>query len=92
MAILIRHSATITQPIKPKNGHDFTLDEMQAFVGGRIEFVHLDNDMILCINEEGKLLELPPNLIATAYAMPYLREGDYIAGHAVLMTTTEAGD
>ena len=53
MAILIQHSATITQPIKPKNGHDFTLDEMQAFVGGHIEFVHLDDDMILCINEEG---------------------------------------
>ena len=92
MAILIRHCETITQSVAPKNGHDFTLDEMQAFVGGHIEFVHLDDDMILCINEEGKLLELPPNRIATVYASPYLRDGDYIAGHAVLMTKTEAGD
>jgi hypothetical protein len=76
----------------PNNGVAFDLDELQAFVGGYIEFVFLDDGLILCINEEGKLKELPRNPQATAYAAPYLREGDYIAGPALLLTSEEAGD
>jgi len=79
--------------ITPNKGASFDLDEMQSLVGGYIEFVTLDQEgLILCINEEGKLHGLPPNLLATAYVAPYLREGDYIAGPAILLTRKESGD
>lgn len=38
------------------------LKALQAFVGGRIEVIHID-DLDVIINEEGKLIELPPNRI-----------------------------
>ena len=31
------------QPVQPANGSDFTLEEMQAIVGGYIELVEHDN-------------------------------------------------
>ena len=42
-----------------------TLEEMQAFVGGRIEIVYLSDGDHLVINEEGLLDGLPVNLDAT---------------------------
>ena len=42
-----------------------TLKKMQEFVGGYIELIYLNNGMCLIINEEGLLLDLPQNLIAT---------------------------
>ena len=45
----------------PKNGKDFSLEEMQAIVGGYIEIVYLDNGQIMVVNEEGKINGLPLN-------------------------------
>ena len=42
-----------------------TLEEMQSVVGGMVEAVYLENGDVLIINENGKLLELPLNEIAT---------------------------
>lgn len=42
-----------------------SLEEMQAFVGGRIELVYLSNGDHLVINEEGLLDGLPINQKAT---------------------------
>jgi len=79
-----------TQFVEPKNKGVFDLEELQAFVGGRIEFVTLDETRSLCVNEEGKLLDLPLNQLATAFASPYLRN-DYIAGPALVLDRKEAG-
>lgn len=54
--------------IKEVNG---TLEEYQSIVGGYIEVVLFKDDILLVCNEEGKLIELEPNL--------YLR-GDIIVG------------
>ena len=35
------------QPVQPANGSDFTLEEMQAIVGGYIELVELDGNLNL---------------------------------------------
>jgi len=79
--------------VTPNNGATFDLDELQAFVGGYIEFVTLDEEgLFLCINEEGKLHGLPRNPLATAYVAPYLRDGDCIVGPALLLTRKESGD
>ena len=43
-----------------------SLEEMQAFVGGRIEIVRLSDGDHLVINEEGLLDGLPVNFDATA--------------------------
>ena len=42
-----------------------SLEEMQAFVGGRIELVYLSNGDHLVINEEGLLDNLPINTKAS---------------------------
>ena len=55
------------QPVQPANGSDFTLEEMQAIVGGYIELVELDGSTTMVVNEEGKLIPLSLNLEASRY-------------------------
>lgn len=57
--------------LAPKNGKEFTLEEMQAFVGGYIEIVYLDDGRMMILNEEGKLNGLPINDKATALFSPH---------------------
>ncbi len=49
--------------VHPENGDQFTLEEMQALVGGLIEFVRPRNQhgVSVWVNEEGMLLDLPFN-------------------------------
>ena len=51
--------------IAPKNGTDFSLEELQTIVGGHIEIVQLGNERIMVVNEEGRLLNLPHNYTAS---------------------------
>lgn len=64
-----------------------TLQWMQQQVNGPIEVVTLPHwpDVIMLINEEGKLRNLQPNIIATIMAglAPY----DFAVGSAVLLKT-----
>ena len=72
-------------PFKPKNGTDFSLEELQNVVGGYIEILDLRNGQIIVVNEEGKLKGLPVNQIATeAYCMRFQPYGDIIVGDVVL--------
>ena len=41
-----------------------TLESMQGLVGGYIEYVPLSDTFCLICNEEGKLVDLPPNRLA----------------------------
>lgn len=50
--------------IEPKNGTDFKLDELQAFVGGFIEIVNMYGH-IMVVDEEGLLKHKPYNLVAS---------------------------
>lgn len=69
--------------IKPKNNKNFTLNELQGFVGGYIEIVPSKYDgKVLIINEEGKNLNLPYNQLATRDYK--YNETDVIMGNAVL--------
>lgn len=65
MASIIR-SKGVVEDITPKNGKKFSLKEAQTVVGGLVQLVRLANDCILLVNEEGKLLGLPYNEVATA--------------------------
>ena len=40
---------------------DDSLKAMQTIVGGLIQPIHLDDSVVLVCNDEGKLMNLPPN-------------------------------
>ena len=64
----------------PKNGTDFSLEELkQAIGGGYIEVVYLPDNRVMVIDEEGKLKQMPLNHAAS---MLYLR--DTIVGDALV--------
>jgi hypothetical protein len=70
----------IEQDIVPANGTDYTLDEVQAFVGGYIEVVGFGNGvMMLVVNEDGQAQHLPINERASLIA------GQSIVGNVVLI-------
>ncbi len=58
-------------PISPAKPPYFSLEELQRFVGGYIEMYHLHSepgDLVIVINEEGRIIPLPINDIATVRA------------------------
>lgn len=70
---------------EPKNGTDFSLEELQEFVGGCIEIVPLAYDLIMVVNEDGKLLDLPFNEEATKIHRIYTGSAfSYVVGNALI--------
>lgn len=67
MNMIIKAKDNKVIPVWPKNGTDFQLDELREIVGGFIEIVYLDDKKqhLMVVNEEGKLLGLQPNVLAT---------------------------
>ena len=73
--------------IRPENGENFSLTELQGYVGGLIEIINLSSDQIMVVNEEGKFDKtLRPNTTATIIARinRAIVGGDYIAGDAII--------
>ena len=70
------------EPVNPKNGTDFQLSELKKIVGGYIEVVRLDDNMIMVVDEEGKLKRYDINPLATDLARKYnaIAKGDFIVG------------
>lgn len=84
MAKLIKTDGTVTEVV-PKNGKDFTLEELQALIGcDWIEIVRMpgSDGSFMVVDEEGKLNGKELNEKATKMygRMPY----DYIVGDALL--------
>lgn len=70
--------------VKPNNGTDFSLEELQEIVGGYIEIVGLMDNEIMVINEEGKLIDLPLNETATHMYQEVDGFYDYIVGDVLV--------
>lgn len=73
--------------IRPENGENFSLTELQGYVGGLIEIINLSSDQIMVVNEEGKFDKtLRPNTTVTIIARinRAIVGGDYIAGNAII--------
>ena len=68
----------------PKNGTYYTLKELQEIVGGSIEIIHLTNNKIMVINDEGKLINLPHNKNATILYKLSFNTNDFIVGDALV--------
>jgi hypothetical protein len=81
-ARLIKANGDVTN-IEPKNGKEFTLEELQGYVGGLIQLVQTKDGKSMIINEEGKLEGLEKNNLATE--LYKYGEDDDIVGDAVLI-------
>jgi hypothetical protein len=81
-ARIIKATGEIVE-VEPANGTDFSLEEMQKFVGGYIEvaYPHPYDGMIMVIDEEGKIKQKPINKVAT---LIYNNTSDVIVGDALL--------
>lgn len=64
-----------------------TLEAFQKIVGGYIEVVGLSGKDRMIINEEGKLNDLPYNVIATNIFQDATHSIDYIVGTAIIAAT-----
>jgi hypothetical protein len=64
------------------------LATLQDLVGGYIEAAPTKGDVTVFINEEGKLMGLPPNLEATFFwwgIAPFMKGHDVLSGTAVIV-------
>ena len=85
MAKWIKADGNVVEVSTKNEGKCFTLDEMKGFVGGWIECIHISPTQVMVINEEGKLLNLPYNAVATeAFRMAFQPTDDFIVGDALL--------
>lgn len=82
--ILIKENG-LQANIEPKNGTDFTLEELQSAVGGLIDIIRLSQGKIFVINDEGKIM-FGRNNVATIIAKVdrAIFPDDYIAGDVIL--------
>lgn len=64
MARIYRTNGAVEETA-PKNGKDFSYEELREIVGGYIEILHLEDGRLMVVNEEGKLYHLPVNMQAT---------------------------
>jgi hypothetical protein len=69
---------------------DGDLASFQRLVGGDIEAFPWREDVAFYFNEEGKLLGLPRNELATGLLDGMMLPGDYIVGDTVLVGMDEA--
>jgi hypothetical protein len=71
--------------VEPKNGKYFLLEEMQSFVKGYIEILRLNNNTIMVLNEEGKLLGQSVNIKANdVFQQAFKLSNDYIVGDVLI--------
>jgi predicted metal-dependent enzyme (double-stranded beta helix superfamily) len=103
MAIIIHNDGSMTS-LNPANGTRFTLEELQAVVGGYIEFCDVEEELyqkafegsgerlLMVIDEEGKLKSKPVNWAATAlykYSMVGDALVDVLVGDVLLASVSE---
>ena len=84
MAQIIKTTGEVIE-VTPKNGTDFSLEELQTIVGGWIEIVNLRDGRLLCLDEEGKLKGKERNHVATdIYRQAFPQCKDFIVGDVLL--------
>ena len=71
----------LQKKVDPANGTDFSIDELNEFVDGYIEILHIGDKLLVC-NEEGKLQNLQYNATATRL-INAAGIKDYIVGNAL---------
>ena len=98
MAMHIKSDGTII-PVKPENGKNFSLDELNKFVGGYMEIVRLQAGHVglievkpgdlMIVNDNGLRLELPLNRTATAMYWLGRNSVDPVVGDVLLCKNSQ---
>lgn len=80
----------LVRDVRPSDGSSFNLKECQQVVDGYIEIVHLQPDMVMVINEEGKFMK-EYNSVATIIARAHnaIFPNDYISGNCLICKNEE---
>ena len=73
-----------TEDVEPKNGHDFSLSELQGYVGGYVEIADLRDGRLMVVNENGLSEGLPLNPLATAIFQEQTGSDEYIVGNVLI--------
>lgn len=81
--VWVKNTGTM-QEIKPMNGSDYSLQELQHYVGGYVEVIHLGAGKLLIVDAEGKIKNKLPNRIATVWQIE-CGIYEWVAGDAVLI-------
>lgn len=81
MQSVIIKTDSLQKKVDPANGTDFSIDELNEFVDGYIEILHIGDKLLVC-NEEGKLKNLQYNATATCL-INAAGIKDYIVGNAL---------
>lgn len=70
------------------NEEDLDLDNLQKAVGGYIELVNVNESMNLFCNEEGKVKNLPINIVATNFVKTQKHFNDVLCGDVVFVNNS----
>lgn len=88
MAKLIKVNGE-TEEVSPKNGTSFELEELQKMVGGLIQILATDENLLFVMNEEGKVLGLPANHKATEIFQKEFKTSDFLVGDVLICNDNE---
>lgn len=69
-----------------------TLEDFQKVVGGFIEGISISKDITMYCNEEGKLLGLPVNNLATYFVKTLRTFNDFICGNVIFSKINKEGE
>lgn len=72
------------EDVEPRNGRDFSLSELQQYVGGYVEIADLMDGRIMVVNENGLSDGLPINPLATSIFQEQTGSDDIIVGSVVV--------
>ena len=88
MAQIIKTTGEVVE-VSPKNGKDFSLEELKAIVGGWIEVVSLHDGRLIVCDEEGKLKGKDRNHKATDLYRLTLLTNDFLVGDVLVCNDNE---
>jgi len=88
MAQVIKSSGEVIET-QPANGTDFSLEELQAIVGGYIEVVSLRDGRLICCDEQGKLKGKDFNTRATYILQAAMPTHDFVVGDVLVCDADE---
>lgn len=78
------HKTDGTKVYVSPDAKTYSLEELQRVVGGYIEIVRLTAEVMMIVNEEGKVNGLPVNENATKLLRTCLLTDDFIVGDALV--------
>lgn len=80
-----------SKTVHPKNGTDYTLEELNKYVGGYIEMIPLNDGsgQVCVMDEEGKLKNKYVNKVATILTYKFHKGTDRIVGDVLICNRKE---